>query len=115
MLACNFSYAKMTSSPKNKKSSAKQVESAADANSIQLFREHEARNTLLIGRLHLHEFGKRITQLKVGKNKNELPPLNSFHTIKTVSFSEIRNNIDKLREEYVSWLDEDANGDSFQP
>lgn len=109
MLACHFSYAKMTSSPKKKKGSTKQVETAADANSIQLFRENEDRNTLLQGRLYLHEFGKQITQLKVGKNKNELPPLTSFHTIKTDSFREIRDSIDRISEVCSSWFEKRKN------
>ena len=60
----------------------------------------------------MHEFGRRVLQVKVGKNKNELLPLSSFHSIKTASLPRIKNSIDQLRELYSPWIGETRNAAS---
>ncbi len=60
MMACKFTY--------------NTVQSERGHSSIQLRKQNEDRNTLIMGRKYLDEYGQKILKLNVGKHKNELPP-----------------------------------------
>lgn len=65
-------------------------------NAIKLLKENESRETLVIARRYLQEYGSRVMKVNVGKRRDELPPYVIHDDIPADTLQRIQQNIDAI-------------------
>ena len=63
-------------------------------NAIKLSKDNESREVLVVGRRYLQEYGCRVMNLKIGKNRNELPKYTIRDDIPGEVILTIQSNVD---------------------
>lgn len=92
LLACHFKYVRIASKTPLKKN----PNGSIPGNAIKLFKENESRETMVVARRYLQEYGSRVMKLEIGKHRNELPPFVIHDDIPGDTLRRIQENVDAV-------------------